>query len=224
MGRVFLTLDSGTNKLYAMKVFKKDYVSACGEVQNTVAERGILAETRDNLFTVNLHSSFQDETRLFMLLVGSFSHIPHFLLTFWQDLCVGGDLATDLTRYGGAMPMENVLYNAAHLVSILHIRIYFTYIAVQVEGIASLHALGIIHRDLKPENVLLTARGDIKISDFGSAVRVPSHDVWVEPTSHFGTTAYLPPEVFLGCHNCSLDWWCLGIMIYEMVIGKVSRA
>lgn len=77
MGRVFLTLDSGTNKLYAMKVFKKDYVSACGEVQNTVAERGILAETRDNLFTVNLHSSFQDEARLFMLLVGSFSHIPH---------------------------------------------------------------------------------------------------------------------------------------------------
>jgi Protein kinase domain len=117
MGRVFLTLDSSTDKLYAMKVFNKEYVSACGEVENTVRERSLLAETRDNLFTINLQASFQDETRLFMLLVCAFHLQGNGLSTFMQDFYVGGDLATELTRYKGKIPMENTLYNAAHLVS-----------------------------------------------------------------------------------------------------------
>lgn len=69
MGRVFLTRDSSTSQVYALKVFNKSHVIACEELENTVSERGCLAETCDNPFTVHLRASFQDETRLYMLLV-----------------------------------------------------------------------------------------------------------------------------------------------------------
>ncbi|KAF8588450.1 kinase-like protein [Ramaria rubella] len=188
MGRVFLARDSKTSQIFALKVFNKSYVLACEEQDNVLTERDCLMETCDNPFTVDLRASFQDETRLYMLL----------------EFCAGGDLATELTRWKDGMPMENVMYNAAHL----------------LEGIASLHAIGIVHRDLKPENILLTVRGHIKISDFGSAVRVSSPDDWIEPSTQFGTVAYISPEVHSGGHTSSIDWWSYGVLLYEMIFGK----
>ncbi|EIM20411.1 kinase-like protein [Wallemia mellicola] len=78
-----------------------------------------------------------------------------------------------------------------------------------------LHSLDIIYRDLKPENILLGADGHIKITDFGFAKYVP--DVtW----TLCGTPDYLAPEIVQSKgYNKSVDWYALGVLIFEMLAG-----
>lgn len=80
-----------------------------------------------------------------------------------------------------------------------------------------LHESNIIYRDLKPENILLGEDGYIRLADFGLA-KIIEQDV--EPNSFCGTPEYLAPEMIQGSgHDKTLDWWALGILIYEMIIG-----
>ncbi|PIO24119.1 hypothetical protein AB205_0204840 [Aquarana catesbeiana] len=82
-----------------------------------------------------------------------------------------------------------------------------------------LQSNGIIHRNLKPENILLTSDGHVKITDFGLSVK----DVF-EHTKVFGqagTTGYMAPEMLQDCfYNQSVDWFALGIILYEMLTRK----
>ncbi|KAJ9662159.1 cAMP-dependent protein kinase catalytic subunit [Neophaeococcomyces mojaviensis] len=78
-----------------------------------------------------------------------------------------------------------------------------------------LHAQNIIYRDLKPENLLLDRHGHVKITDFGFAKEVPDI-TW----TLCGTPDYLAPEVVASKgYNKSVDWWSLGILIFEMLCG-----
>ena len=90
------------------------------------------------------------------------------------------------------------------------------YAAEVVLAIEYLHKeLNIIYRDLKPENILIGKNGHIKLTDFGLST---TNEI---RKTYCGTPYYLAPEIIKGDpHNRSVDFWCLGILIYEMLSGK----
>jgi serum/glucocorticoid-regulated kinase 2 len=85
-------------------------------------------------------------------------------------------------------------------------------------AIGYLHSKGIAHRDLKLENILVDNQGYIKIIDYGLAKMLKEDEA--ETYSFCGTAEYLAPEMVNNSgHDKSVDWWALGVLIYEMLIG-----
>lgn len=84
-----------------------------------------------------------------------------------------------------------------------------------------LHSLGYVYRDLKPENILIDAEGHIKLVDFGFSTRP---DVQGMMKTQVGTPVYLSPEQldgkFTGGYTASVDWWSLGIFLFELLTGS----
>eukprot|EP01066_Platyproteum_vivax_P009165 Platyproteum_vivax@DN4006_c0_g1_i1.p1 len=110
----------------------------------------------------------------------------------------GGELFSYL-RKEGRLPNDHAKFYAAEIV------LAFQY----------LHAMNIVYRDLKPENLLIDSMGHVKITDFGFA-KVVEDRTW----TLCGTPEYLAPEIIQSKgHGKSVDWWALGILIFEMLAG-----
>jgi cGMP-dependent protein kinase len=129
-------------------------------------------------------------------------------LYMFTELCMGGELFSYLhesrTRRTHAIPMAEAIFFAGCV----------------TEALEHMHSKGIVYRDLKPENVMLDQDGYCKLVDFGFARRLDTRLFTI-----CGTMEYLAPEVLLrkgygkGC-----DYWGLGILIFEMVVGKTPWA
>ena len=88
-------------------------------------------------------------------------------------------------------------------------------------GIACAHDSYIIHRDIKPQNVLILDDGRVKITDFGIAMALNSNEL-TQTNSVMGSVHYLPPEQASGSGSTiKSDIYSLGILMYELLTGKV---
>ncbi|XP_023031896.1 cAMP-dependent protein kinase catalytic subunit 3 isoform X2 [Drosophila willistoni] len=114
------------------------------------------------------------------------------------DYVCGGELFTYL-RNAGKFTSQTSNFYAAEIVSALEY----------------LHSLQIVYRDLKPENLLINRDGHLKITDFGFAKKLRDR-TW----TLCGTPEYIAPEIIQSKgHNKAVDWWALGVLIYEMLVG-----
>ncbi|KAI8099543.1 kinase-like domain-containing protein [Halteromyces radiatus] len=81
-----------------------------------------------------------------------------------------------------------------------------------------LHFNGVVHRDIKPQNILMDEWGHVHLTDFNIATYLHSNRLL---TSGSGTSYYMAPEVLKGGgYNEAVDWWGLGVTLYECVYGK----
>ncbi|XP_075741392.1 protein kinase C iota type-like isoform X2 [Rhipicephalus microplus] len=174
-----------TNRIYAMKIIKKELVTDDEDIDWIQTEKHVFETASNYPFLVGLHSCFQTESRLF------------FVIEFVR----GGDLMFHMQRQR-RLPEE-------------HARFYSAEISLALNF---LHERGIIYRDLKLDNVLLDHEGHIKLTDYGMCKEgIRPGDT----TSTFcGTPNYIAPEILRGeDYDFSVDWWALGVLLYEMLAG-----
>ena len=119
-------------------------------------------------------------------------------------------------EYISGRGLDQTLHEAAAPLSIEETRRWFDGIAT---GLSFLHDRGIVHRDLKPANVFQEA-GIVKIGDVGLAKFI-SESRRSAQTQSVGTVYYMAPEVAHGRYGHEVDIYSLGVILYEMLTGRV---
>ncbi|XP_026473119.1 microtubule-associated serine/threonine-protein kinase 3 isoform X2 [Ctenocephalides felis] len=200
-GAVYLVKHKQNRQRFAMKKINKTNLVLRNKVEQVFAERDILSFA-DNPFVVSMYCSFETKRHLCLVM----------------EYVEGGDCAY-LLKNIGPFPADMA-------------RFYFAETVLAVEY---LHSYGIVHRDLKPDNLLITALGHIKLTDFGlskmglMSLATNLYEGYIDREARqfsdkqvFGTPEYIAPEVILRQgYGKPVDWWSMGIILYEFLIGCV---
>uniref|UniRef100_A0AAZ3QA45 non-specific serine/threonine protein kinase n=1 Tax=Oncorhynchus tshawytscha TaxID=74940 RepID=A0AAZ3QA45_ONCTS len=200
-GAVFLVRHRETRQRFAMKKINRQNLMLRNQIQQVFVERDILTFA-ENPFVVSMFCSFETRRHLCMVM----------------EYVEGGDCA-NLLKNIGPLPVDMT-------------RMYF---AETVLALEYLHNYGIVHRDLKPDNLLITSMGHIKLTDFGLSkiglmnMTTNLYEGHIEKdTREFidkqvcGTPEYIAPEVILRQgYGKPVDWWAMGIILYEFLVGCV---
>jgi len=114
----------------------------------------------------------------------------------------GGSLAQLLKKNPSGLPRNEILQYSRDILS----------------GLSYLHEQHkMIHRDLKPANILIASNGTCKICDFGLTTLAENAKTLV------GSPQYVAPEIVQGNYSCMVDIWSFGVVVIEMILGKVSN-
>jgi len=183
-GKVWLVNHKRSNKPFALKMLEKNEIIGHHQVEGVIREKNIMSSL-DHPFVVNLISTFQDQSSLFMLI----------------ELVQGGELFSVIhTETRDGIPNINARFYAACI----------------LESLSHLHHRHISYRDLKPENILIDSKGYGVLVDLGFAKIVMDKTYTL-----CGTPEYLAPEIILSKgHDKGVDYWALGVLIYEMLVGR----
>ena len=130
-------------------------------------------------------------------LIGSFQDDEY--IVFILEFVCGGELFSRM-RMLHSLPVDHARFYAAGV----------------MECLSYIHTHNVVYRDLKPENILIDNAGYVKIVDFGLAKHTTEKTLTM-----CGTPEYLAPEIVLGRgHDKAVDWWALGVLLYEMLVGR----
>jgi serine/threonine protein kinase len=185
-GKVRMVQLKTTKQIFALKSMSKRKLAEFDLAERTIAERDIMLQL-NHPFIVALRSTFQTETKVFMVM----------------DYIGGGELLSRI-KQEGVLSEDCVRLYAAELVL----------------GIEYLHKEKVIHRDLKAENILIDDKGHVRITDFGLVKKLESGTQ--KATTFCGTSEYMAPEIITDHpYTEVVDWWALGILIFQMLFGQV---
>ena len=199
MGEVYLAQDTQLRRLVAVKVLPPDLMQSKNRLHRFEQE-ALAASALNHPNIVTIHE------------VGTTTPY-HYIVTEYVD---GESLRIHMQ--GAAMKLRSLLD-----------------IAIQIAGaLSAAHTAGIIHRDIKPENVVLRPDGIAKVLDFGLAKLVLEERTEVDREAAtkalvqtsagvvMDTSSYMSPEQAQGALvDARTDIWSLGVMIYEMVAGRL---
>lgn len=178
-----------SDTVYAMKRVAKEDILKQPYTSLFMAEKKLLTESVNSEWLVSAKMTLQDNQYLYYLM----DYIP------------GGD-------FMGLLSKEDTLKEN-------WVKFYTVEIICALD---ELHKLGWIHRDLKPDNILIGKDGHIKLADFGSSIKMKNGRA--KSTFVVGTPDYISPDILESSnaeneYGEDVDFWTLGVIIYEMLFG-----
>ena len=197
-GEVYLAQNIKTKEIVAIKKLKKELIIRENQVLRINNEQDFLSKINSQ-WIIKIKSAFQEGKYIYLIM----------------EYLSGGDLMKLLIKENNFKEKDAKFY-----------------ICEIILAIESLHQLGCIHRDIKPDNILIDKNGHLKLTDFGLAKIADNifkediinhkgnYNIHEKNYSFVGTCLYIAPEILkkIGYYK-DIDWWSLGVIFYEMLVG-----